>query len=364
MLNPYQKTLETFSTQGVKPPVWQPRIYYWYNWNLQHGTLPDKYKEMSMADIYREIGASIRYFPEVFKVSALERELSPRIAFRSETTGDLTTEYLETPSGVLTHTKTVVLGEGWRTLKYPIETMEDIKIAINWFSGVQWHLKSDNITMAETLMGTMGFPQFYLPRSGYQSLVIEWMGLENLVTALHEDAIPVEELMSAIDHSYDQLYEEILQNDRIKILNFGENIDVNISPPRYFEKYCIPFYTKRIHQLQPAGIYTHIHIDGRCKPLLKYLHDLPFSGYEALTPFPQGDVSLEDIKTAIGDKILLDGIPAICFLPDYPYKDLMTMAQHIIDMFSPHLILGISDELPPLGEIERVRDIQTMLEQP
>jgi hypothetical protein len=41
---------------------------------------------------------------------------------------------------------------------------------------------------------------------------------------------------------------------------------------------------------------------------------MPFDGIEALTPSPQGDATLEEIKEHIGDKILLDGIPAIYFM--------------------------------------------------
>ena len=118
------------------------------------------------------------------------------------------------------------------------------------------------------------------------------MGLENLIYALADFPEKVETLMEAIDNSYDNLYEEIISYGKVKIINFGENIDSSIVSPAHFEKYCIPFYEKRSKQLQKAGIYTHIHIDGSFKPLLKYLKDLPFDGLEALTPLPQGDVTL------------------------------------------------------------------------
>lgn len=163
--------------------------------------------------------------------------------------------------------------------------------------------------------------------------------------------------MKVINKSYDSLYENIISYGKVKIINFGENVDVNVIAPQYFEKYCIPFYKERANQVKKAGIYTHIHIDGSFKPLLKYLKNLPFDGLEALTPPPQGDVTLVEIKEAIGEKILLDGIPAIFFLPNYSLEKLQEFVERLVKIFYPKLILGVSDELPPPANIERVRYI-------
>ena len=69
-------------------------------------------------------------------------------------------------------------------------------------------------------------------------------------------------------------------------------------------------------------------------------------------------MTLDAIREHIGDKILLDGIPAVLFLDTYSREQLMETTERIIELFQPNLVLGISDELPPgAGEeaIERVR---------
>ena len=70
----------------------------------------------------------------------------------------------------------------------------------------------------------------------------------------------------------------------------------------------------------------------------------------------------EELKDAMGDTILMDGIPAILFLPEYSYEELEDITKNIIDLFSPNLILGISDELPPVADIEKVRFVSKLLE--
>jgi hypothetical protein len=70
---------------------------------------------------------------------------------------------------------------------------------------------------------------------------------------------------------------------------------------------------------------------------------------------PQGDVSLEETKAALGDMFLLDGIPAIFFEPTFDEQVLIDCAKRCIDLFAPNLVLGISDEISSQGDIERVR---------
>ncbi len=120
-------------------------------------------------------------------------------------------------------------------------------------------------------------------------------------------------------------------------------------------QYHIPYYRRRVAQLKAAGKYVHIHIDGAMRPLLPYLRECPWDGIEAATPLPQGDVTIEEIKAALGDLVLLDGIPAVYFLPYFSTEVLRECVARLVEYFHPRLVLGISDEIPPDGDIERVR---------
>ncbi|MHA1336339.1 MAG: hypothetical protein ACTSPW_11415 [Promethearchaeota archaeon] len=122
----------------------------------------------------------------------------------------------------------------------------------------------------------------------------------------------------------------------------------------YFEKYLIPYYEKRVKQLHRAGKYCHIHMDGSLRDLLPYLADLSFDGLEALTPEPQGDVSLEELRDAIGNKIYLDGLPSVLFLPQYRLDYVKKFTLNLLELFSPKLIVGISDEMPPNGDMRKL----------
>jgi hypothetical protein len=62
--------------------------------------------------------------------------------------------------------------------------------------------------------------------------------------------------------------------------------------------------------LHGHGKFVHIHVDGYAKPLLPLLKLSGLDGVEALTPKPAGDFTLEEMKAALGDEmVVLDGIP-------------------------------------------------------
>lgn len=113
----------------------------------------------------------------------------------------------------------------------------------------------------------------------------------------------------------------------------------------------------------PAIPVPHTHWDGDVKPLLKYAQQTELDGIEATTPKPQGDVSLDEIKAALGDQLfLIDGIPAIYFNTTYDLQTLAQSVERIIHLFSPNLILGISDEISAVADVERVRFVGRMVD--
>jgi hypothetical protein len=73
-------------------------------------------------------------------------------------------------------------------------------------------------------------------------------------------------------------------------------------------------------------------------------------------------MSIDEIKENIGDKILIDGIPAVLFLETYPIEQLLATTEKLIRLFHPQLILGISDELPQGAGVEAIERVRLVAE--
>lgn len=58
----------------------------------------------------------------------------------------------------------------------------------------------------------------------------------------------------------------------------------------------------------PSPLSFRIMRGSDCQPLLRYVKETGLGGIEAITPRPEGDVTLDEIKEALGnDLFLLDG---------------------------------------------------------
>ena len=202
-----------------------------------------------------------------------------------------------------------------------------------------------------------------MPRVNIQDLFINKMGVESAIYALYDWPDTVHAYFRALDECHNRLI-EVIGKSPIDIINFGDNVHCGTLPPDLFRKYVLPAYQRRCAKLHRAGKFVHAHWDGDTKALLPLAKETGLDGLEAITPEPQGDVTLEEIKTALGDELfLLDGIPAIYFDATYPVAVLAGCARRLIELFAPRLVLGISDEISSTGDIERIRVVAGIVDE-
>jgi hypothetical protein len=352
-----ERILRTFRGEPVDHVCWQPRLEHWFRYRQKTGTMPERYEGIDLFGVYDDLGCSVRYAgrPLVFEYE--------KCALRVE--GDETgrTTSYETPMGTLT--EVIHYGEegtsGHRS-KFPVETLDDIEVMEYFLADQRVRFDNDAFADIEQRLGERGVCQFYFPRSPLMRLIINYVGFEDTIYMLHDEPERAEQFMAHMERCDDDLF-DVLCESPTRILNFGDNIDAWLTPPPLFERYLIPVYERRCEQLHAAGKFTHIHMDGALKPLLPYLAKLPHHGIEAPTPLPQGDVELERLCDAMGEKIMLDGIPCVHFLPDFPLQELEECVATLLERQAPRLILGISDEISPPGEIERVRRVTQIIEE-
>ncbi|MFB3879768.1 MAG: hypothetical protein ACE149_00820 [Armatimonadota bacterium] len=354
-----EMNLRVFRREALPHVFFQPRFEPWFAWHKQFDSLPEALRGLELRDAYDLVGASMRtvhYYTG--QPDPIEWRFTSEVKVTAETDGEMRRWRYETPHGPLFEACRWTVDRTWRTVEFLAKGPADL-------AALKWLLQRRQITFnAEAFrqgadyLGDRGEPQFWVPKSPYFALAQQLMKHRDFVYALADCPGELGELMAIIDESYDQLYEQLCSSGLLRILNFGENVAMAYLSKRYFEQYCIPWYEKRVGQLRSAGIFTHIHIDGHFGPLLPYLRHLPFDGLEALTPKPQGDVTLEEMREHMGDKVLLDGIPAVLFLDHHPREELQRCTERIVELFHPRLALGISDELPEAGgdeAFERLR---------
>ncbi|MBI3923167.1 MAG: hypothetical protein HY318_17230, partial [Armatimonadetes bacterium] len=335
--------------------LWQPRLETWIGHHVTYGTMPERFRGMSNFQIYDELRCSIRYAASV----GIERY---------ETREDLVTITEQHPDHLVSRVRTTqgeiatVYHDIWengrcinrRIEEYPVKTAEGLKVATELVNRQQFKANLDTFRQAAETVGQRGEPTMFLSSSGFTELIKNWCGLEGTYYLLRDHPSEVEAHLEACDRRDDRLIDAALELP-CRIFNLGDHATNEFTPPPILKKYLIPRWQRIADRLHAAGRFVHTHWDGNSRHMLPYLRETRLDGVEALTPEPMGDMTLEIIKQAVGDRIVvLDLIPAIDFLPYRPLKEVLDFTRRIIDMFAPKLILGISDEISQVGEIEKV----------
>jgi hypothetical protein len=344
--------------------LWQPRIGCWYgDKNFAGERLPEPYEGLSREDIFRELDCSMRLYHHCNPCFRRVEHSSVRI--ESEWLNELDERIdITTPAGSQTavhrHSPN---NAGIIHLKWEVATEAELKVATWREENATWEWDQEQFDRAIREVGDLGAPTAYLPRMNVQCLYIEKMGTQNGIYALHDWPDTVEAFFRAREANHDRLL-DLVAASPVDIINFGENVHAGTLPPNLFRKYQLPACRRRCDKLHAAGKFCHSHWDGNCKPLLPYAQDTGLDGIEAITPEPQGDVTLEEVREALGDEMfLIDGIPAVYFDETFETDTLVECVETLIDLFAPRLILGISDEISSTGDIERIRLVGSIVDE-
>ena len=349
--------------EAGKKVLFQPRIDCWYDDRIfRDGTLQGEYAGLSRHDLYCTLDVSPRVYEYNGCVEAYYKE-----PFRqwSEAVDPLHTRvHIETPVGNLSYVwATNNSNSGQYNATFPAETEEDVKVLIWMENNTLWRWNQEHYDNTMATWGNLGLPSIFVPRVSIQKPIVESMGVENTIFGLADFPETMEEYFDAAENSAMRMIEVINQSP-LEWINFGDNVHGGVVSPQLFEKYILPAYRRRNEALHKAGKFTFAHWDGDCKPLLPYARQCGLDGIEAITPVPQGDVTIDEIKEALGDEVfLVDGIPAILFDETYPEQQLIDTTRELIEKFAPRLILGISDEMSSNGNIERIKLVRDIVDE-
>ena len=342
--------------------LWQPYLDTWINHHAERGTLPGRLRGMDTLAIYDALGCSPRYAAG----AGLTRREEPADVVRTEEVqGNRVIRSITTPGGTIRAVHRRII-EGGRVVnsrieRYPVATPQDMRVLIDLVEREQYGADVEAFRAAEQKAGDRSEPTVSLSSAGFTDLVKWWCGLENTFYLLADHPDVVDAYVEACERRDDRQLEAALQLP-CRIYHFPDHATSEFTPPPILKKYMLPRWQRLSARLHAAGRFIHSHWDGNARVILPYLRDSGLDSIEALTPRPQGDMTLEQIKDAVGDRmVVLDLLPAIHFLPHFSMREMLDFARRVIDMFAPRLILGISDEISEVGEIEKVEAVTELV---
>ena len=196
-------------------------------------------------------------------------------------------------------------------------------------------------------------------------MVTTYVGIVNLVYLLADAPDEMMEIFDLMGKKYD-LAAEIALNSPAECIMIPENLSSEVVGGSYYKRYLRPYESKWVNRIRQAGKYSFIHMDGTLKGLIKQVAETGFDVIEAATPYPSGDMTMEEIAAEIrGDTIIWGGLPGIVFTPNFGEGDFITHVKSILQVMrrKPGYVLGVADQVPPDGLLERVGRVAALCDE-
>jgi len=184
----------------------------------------------------------------------------------------------------------------YETVKYVIED-------INYFPSHEGFLK------AEETMGEDGIVVLGTPRSPLQSMLLELMGYTKFSVDYYTHRSEFDDLYAVFSRKQLELY-KVVADSPAEIVILGDNINGDVTSPRLFERYCMPFYQEVARILHEKGKIFGVHCDGKLKCLAGLIGKTDVDVIEGFSPPPMGDLSIHDAKSVWKGKIIWTTPPA------------------------------------------------------
>ncbi|MDR1579692.1 MAG: hypothetical protein LBS35_04995 [Synergistaceae bacterium] len=217
----------------------------------------------------------------------------------------------ETPVGSVWSEKEPSVGDGSEhTRSYFIKSVEDYKIMtyIVEHTVISSNERAISLRLAE--LGEDGVLLGRLDRSPYQKLLLEFVGGERFLVDIFEETEAVEELMDAMYLRLEESYEQALSTEALLVWQ-PDNVTSDMTPPRYFEKYLLPYYKKLSAAVHASGKKLAAHFDGKVKAISDLI---PRSGVDVLDslslPEIGGDMTLTEARRAFSGVSVFPNFPA------------------------------------------------------
>lgn len=342
--------------------TWAPNFDHWLNVNRANGTVPDAYRGMSRNDIVRAVDATI------WARTGVLRSEQPNVRVRrEEEPGKTIRTVYETPVGCV-ETLHRYATDATRALflkEHMIKRVEDIEVVKFMAQDTRYALDPEPFHESERDVGDDGislvamptcvpFVRFGKTDAGWVEGIYLWHDHPHEVEALLD--VYTEKMVEAA---------RLLARSPATVIQSGDNMDELTMPPNLFARYAVPYYKRISAILHEAGKILQVHWCGRTKRLMPLVPGTGIDVVEAFVPVPMSDLTIaEALEMLCGKVVLQGGIPSILMCKQGGTRD--DLRRYVADLLEAvpigeWFVIGMSDNVPPDADFERVRIISEMV---
>ena len=340
---------------------WFGDLDYWYSSARTAGKLPPQYQGDGYFQLNRDLGVGF-YLQGFFPFT----QHNPGINFRETRSANTITRVMSTPLGDLAEIQQYLptsFSTGY--VKHFVETPADLPAFQCYLESLEFSPAYAEAERRYHIIGDNGVVLCYTPRSPFMQMATTYIGIINLVYLLADAPDEMARIFQIMEYKYDQSA-ELTVNSPAECIMIPENLSSEVVGASYYKRYLRPYETRWIQRIREAGKFSFIHMDGTLKGLINLVAETGFDVIEAVTPYPSGDLTMNEIAARItGDTIIWGGLPGIVFTPLFGADEFDAHVKDVLAVMhrQPRYVLGVADQVPPDGLLERVGRVAELCDQ-
>jgi uroporphyrinogen-III decarboxylase len=384
LMNFKERVLATLNDKPVDKIPYIPRLDLWFYANKTRDTLPKKYKNATLIDIvddlevgYHAVVPNFRDFIDPLEI--VDRALGiwriDQIPYKTVINGvrrninyegDYTTVEYMTPYGNVKATTryTKMHENSGITLSDIVEKVikseDDYEAVAYIFENIDIIPEFKRFEAFQGKIGNRGIHVACCNLAASPMIAIQryLMDYNTFFINLMDNPDKLEWLADKIGMYYNKLF-KVMASCPAKIIMLGSNYDSTITYPPFFKKYITPHLKKMANLLHEENKFLLTHTDGENDGLLEHYMDSDIDIADSVCPAPMTKLSLKEHRNVFQDKITIwGGVPSVTVLinsmSDRKFEEFLD------DFFTnqigkgDHLILSVSDSVPPDAKFERI----------
>ena len=346
---------------------WIPRLQIWYEAHRRAGTLPEPYRRWSLRDVERNIfGGTAARDGFVYRTEIRDVEIRPQRIGEMETL----TEYV-TPVGTVTtrlRSTERLRSQGIQDaeVEFMLKRREDYAVVEYLIEHTHYRPAFEEYERYEREVGEDGYPMVNCGDCPFHFWLRTLVGYDQGYYHLADYANEVEKLLGVIADCWRQRLWRPMLDSPARLLMHGHHLSSQMTPPRLFERYILPYYREMSPLFRARGKVLALHADNDTRAILSHIERAGFGMVECFATHPMVPTTLAEARAAWGDRVIVfGGVPSV-ILED-PFTDEQFEA-HMAELFRTiapgnAFLLGVADNVMPGAKIERVRRITELVRQ-
>jgi hypothetical protein len=253
----------------------------------------------------------------------------------------------------------------WAYQERYVKSWRDLRAIRYWYEHTHYQPDYKLADDRYGLIGDNGLVLCYLPKSPLMELVALLAGITTVAYALADAPDELDETIAVLERKADEAA-EIALHSPAECLMIPENLSSEVIGKKLFNRYMRGYEERWNRRIKAIGKYSFVHMDGTLKGLIGEVASTGFSVLEALTPWPVGDLAIEEIHNRAGENVVLwGGIPGLYFSDLVSDQEFDRFVIHVLEVMrgQPRYVLGVADQVPPGARWERIRRVSQLVEQ-